>query len=303
MLNKEIYDEMASILGETHISRDVPMKDFTSFRTGGNASFMVEPDTSDKIRRIVQYLSEKQLPYYIIGNGTNMLFPDDGYEGVVIRIGSQYGKIGINGTVVTAQAGASLAAIASKTLEEGLTGFEFASGIPGTVGGGVVMNAGAYGGEMSQVVLETACIDSRGDPARLQGEDHGFGYRRSRIQADGLIATEVTMAFEKGDRDEVRRKMAELNARRRDKQPLNLPSAGSVFKRPEGYYSGQLIQECGLKGHTIGGAQVSDKHCGFIVNIGNATSRDILDLIECVRKTVYEKKGVLLEPEVKIIGG
>lgn len=303
MQDRKIYEEMSSIIGEALITRDVRMKDFTSIKTGGNARFMVAPDTSEKIRLIIKYLSDEQVPYLIIGNSTNLLFPDGGYEGVVIRIGPKLSKVGIKGNTVMSQAGASLASVASKALEESLSGLEFASGIPGTVGGGVAMNAGAYGGEMSQVVAETECITSKGEQIRLMGKDHEFAYRHSRIQAESLIVTVVTMILKMGDRNEIRSKMTEMNARRRDKQPLDMPSAGSVFKRPDGFYTGQLIQECGLKGYTIGGAQVSDKHCGFIVNLGNATSQDVLDLIKYVQKEVYDKKGVLLEPEVKIIGG
>lgn len=298
-----VFKDLVSILGEGSVAQNVSMKEYTSIRTGGEARFLAEPDTTDKVLEILRYLRERKLNYYIMGNGTNVIFPDDGYDGVVIRFGGKLSRIDVNDNVITAQAGSPLAVVAARALEAGLEGLEFASGIPGTVGGAVAMNAGAYGGEMSQVVTESLCIDESGKVVRLMGEDHTFGYRSSRIQTDGLVVLETTMVLRPGDKEEIKRKMAELNSRRREKQPLNMPSAGSVFKRPQGYYAGQLIQECGLKGFTIGGAQVSDKHCGFIVNLGNATSKDVLDLIRYVRKTVYEKTGVLLEPEVRIIGG
>lgn len=303
MHENAVFRDLVSILGEAHVARNVPMKAYTSIRTGGPARFFAEPDTIEKVHELLQYLRDKSITHYIMGNGTNLLFPDSGYDGVVIRIGNKISRITLEGNQITAQAGASLAAVSARAMEASLEGLEFASGIPGTIGGAVAMNAGAYGGEMSQVVKETLCVDEQGKLLRLKDQEHGFGYRKSRIQTDALVVLETTMVLRPGEQMEIRNRMADFNSRRREKQPLNLPSAGSVFKRPEGFYAGQLIQECGLKGHTIGGAQVSDKHCGFIVNLGNATSQDVLDLIKLVRKTVYEKTGVLLEPEVRIIGG
>jgi len=294
---------MVSILGEGSVARDVPMKEYTSIRTGGKARFFVEPDTTEKVLEILGYLREKNIDFYVMGNGTNLIFPDSGYDGVVIRIGGKLSRICHEGNRITAQAGASLTAVSARALEAGLEGFEFASGIPGTIGGAVAMNAGAYDGEMSHVVAETLCVDEKGEIIRLKGEEHAFGYRKSRIQTDGLVVLDVTLQLRPGDRAEIKRRMDDFNGKRQEKQPLNMPSAGSVFKRPEGNFAGKLIQECGLKGYTIGGAQVSDKHCGFIVNLGNATSKDVLDLIRYVRKTVYEKTGIMLEPEVRIIGG
>ncbi|NLW03274.1 MAG: UDP-N-acetylmuramate dehydrogenase [Clostridiaceae bacterium] len=294
---------MVSILGEDSVARNVSMKEYTSIRTGGEARYLAEPATTEEVIKILQYLRENRQNFYVMGNGTNLVFPDSGYDGVVIRIGSKLSRIGHEGNRIMAQAGASLAAVSNMALDAGLKGFEFASGIPGTIGGAVAMNAGAYDGEMSHVVAETLCVDDKGRLIRLKGKEHAFGYRKSRIQTDGLVVLEVTLELTPGDKSCIKRRMEDFNGRRREKQPLNMPSAGSVFKRPEGYYAGQLIQECGLKGYTIGGAQVSDKHCGFIVNLGNATSQDVLDLIRYVRKTVYEKTGILLEPEVRIIGG
>ena len=303
MGDNAVFRDMISILDEGSVAQNVSMKEYTSIKTGGTARFFAEPDSIEKVHRIIQYLREKNQNFFVMGNGTNLIIPDSGYDGVVIRIGSKLSRINLEGNRITAQAGASLAAVSARALDAGLEGFEFASGIPGTIGGAVTMNAGAYGGEMSQVVTGTVCIDEQGQMIRINGDEHAFGYRKSRIQTDGLIALEVTLVLRQGDKSEIKRRMTDFNGRRRDKQPLNMPSAGSVFKRPEGHYAGQLIQECGLKGYTIGGAQVSDKHCGFIVNLGNATSQDVLDLIRYVRKTVYERTGVLLEPEVRIIGG
>lgn len=303
MDDNEVFRDIVSILGEGSVTRDVSMKEYTSIRTGGAARFFAEPDSTDKVLEILDYLRGKHLNFFIMGNGTNVIFPDSGYNGVVIRINSKLSRIDIEGNRIMAQAGASLAAVSARAMEASLEGLEFASGIPGTIGGAVAMNAGAYGGEMSQVVSETLCVDERGELIRLIGDEHAFGYRKSRIQTEGLVALEVTLVLRHGDQAEIKSRMADLNGRRRERQPLNMPSAGSVFKRPEGRFAGQLIQECGLKGYTIGGAQISDKHCGFIVNLGNATSQDVLDLIRHIRKTVFDKTGVLLEPEVRIIGG
>lgn len=303
MTNKDILSELASILGRGSVMADVPMKDVTSIRTGGNARYMAWPDSVEKIRLLMRFLVVNSLRYVIAGNCTNMIFPDEGYDGVVVRLGPKFSRIDVFGEQISAQAGAPLSAVASRALSECLTGFEFASGIPGTVGGAVTMNAGAYGGEMSQVVIRTTCLREDGELIVLEGEDHDFSYRHSRIMDGGLVALDVTLSLSRGNREEILSRMDDFNTRRREKQPLDLPSAGSVFKRPVGNFTGQLVQECGLRGFRIGGAQVSEKHCGFIVNLGNATSRDVLDLIELVKKTVFEKKGVLLEPEVRIIGG
>lgn len=298
-----IYHRLVSILGADNVRRDVSMKEHTSIRTGGTVDFFAEPDRTDTLAVLIQTLKENEIPFYIIGNCSNLIISDEGFRGVFIRIGPKLSEITAEGETIKALAGASLAAVAARACEEGLTGMEFASGIPGTVGGAAYMNAGAYDGEMSQVINQTINLDADGRVVILSGQEHDFGYRHSRIMDKGLIVTEVHLALKKGDPIAIRNKMNDLNARRRDKQPLSLPSAGSVFKRPEGFFAGKLIQDCGLKGLTLGGAQVSEKHCGFIVNTGNATSSDVIGLIEIVREKVLKETGVLLEPEVRIIGG
>lgn len=299
----QICQDLTSILGQSQVHQNVLMKDHTSMRTGGMADFLVEPDGKEGLHELVSYLKENAVPFYVMGNGSNLIVSDDGFSGVFIKIGNNLSSITVEGETMLVQAGATLAAAAAKAWEEGLTGLEFASGIPGSMGGAAYMNAGAYDGEMSQVITRTYCMDSQGNEVILSGRDHEFGYRHSKIMDLGLIVTEVVLTLHKGDKAAIREKMNDLNARRRDKQPLNLPSAGSVFKRPEGYFAGKLIQDCGLRGARIGGAQVSEKHCGFIVNTGNATSSDIMQLIALVRDKVYKETGVLLEPEVRIIGG
>lgn len=298
-----IYHRLVSILGADNVRRDVSMKEHTSIRTGGTVDFFAEPDRMDTLAVLIHDLKENEIPFYIIGNCSNLIISDEGFRGVFIRIGPKLSAIGVEGETVKAQAGASLAAVSAKACEEGLTGIEFASGIPGTVGGAAYMNAGAYDGEMSQVVSKTINLDMDGHVVILSGQEHDFGYRHSSIMDKGLTVTEVHMVLKKGDPIAIRNKMNDLNGRRRDRQPLNLPSAGSVFKRPEGFFAGKLIQDCGLKGLSLGGAQVSEKHCGFIVNTGNATSSDVIGLIEIVREKVLKETGVLLEPEVRIIGG
>ena len=251
---------------------------------------------------IVNFARLGSVPYYVIGNGSNLLVDDDGYDGLIIHIGRNMSKVEVVDNVVIAMAGATLAKTASEALAHGLTGLEFASGIPGSVGGAVYMNAGAYGGEMKDVVSATTYVDKSGHMGMVRGEEHNFGYRKS-VFGEGDVILMTTFELEYGDKEEISAKMADFNQRRKDKQPLDMPSAGSTFKRPEGYFAGKLIEDCGLRGYSIGGAQVSEKHCGFVVNEGGATTRDILDLIAYIQETVFEKFGVRLETEVKYLGG
>lgn len=290
---KEIFDTV--LVNE-------PMSRHTSFRTGGEADVFVKADSRDNIIRAVKILTEENVPYIIIGNGSNLLVSDKGIEGAVIEIGSSMNKITVKGNKIYAEAGALLSSLSAAAAEGSLTGLEFASGIPGNVGGAVFMNAGAYDGEIKNVIVSADVIDIEGNAFTLPAESLELSYRHSAIEDKGYIVVGAEFQLEDGDKERIKDKMADFAARRRDKQPLNYPSAGSTFKRPEGYFAGKLIEDSGLKGKTIGGAQVSEKHAGFIINVGNATSKDIADLIDCCIKTVYNKFHVELKPEVRMIG-
>ncbi|MCI8363985.1 MAG: UDP-N-acetylmuramate dehydrogenase [Eubacterium sp.] len=279
-----------------------PLSAHTTFRIGGPASFYMIPENADEIREGIRFARERELPFITIGRGSNMLFPDEGYHGVVMEIGSGMNQIEYCGDgKIRAQAGALLSAIASEAAGHSLTGFEFAGGIPGTLGGAVVMNAGAYGGEIKDGIVGARVMDSEGNESWLNREQLELGYRTSVIQKQGDLVLEAEFQFETGDPGEIRERMKELNAKRRDKQPLEFASAGSTFKRPEGHFAGKLIEDAGLRGYRIGDAQVSEKHCGFVVNRGNATAKEVLAVICDVQKKVLESSGVMLEPEVKII--
>lgn len=299
----EIYSNLDTICGTSAILKNVSMKEHTTMRVGGRAALMVEPSSLSCLQECIALLGSLEVPYLVIGNGSNLIFSDEGYNGVIIKIGPAMSNIEVRDDSIVAMAGASLASVAHKAMENMLTGLEFASGIPGSIGGAVYMNAGAYGGEMKHIVVESLCIKLGGEFVTLRGNEHDFTYRHSKMQDDGLVCCQVVLQLKKGDRESIRAKMLDLNSRRREKQPLNLPSAGSVFKRPAGNYAGKLIQDCGLKGFRIGGAQVSDKHCGFILNSDNATASDVINLIKHIQRNVYENSGILLELEVKIIGG
>ncbi len=279
-----------------------PLSAHTTFRIGGPASFYMIPENAEEIREGIHFAKEREFPFITIGRGSNMLFPDEGYHGVVIEIGSGMNEIEYSGAgKIRAQAGALLSAIASEAARHSLTGFEFAGGIPGTLGGAVVMNAGAYGGEIKDCIVSARVMDSAGNESILSREQLELGYRTSVIQSRGDLVLEAEFQFETGDPREIRERMKELNAKRRDKQPLEFASAGSTFKRPEGHFAGKLIEDAGLRGYRIGDAQVSEKHCGFVVNRGHATAKEVLAVICDVQKKVLESSGVKLEPEVKII--
>lgn len=299
----DTYSKLETICGSCTILRDVSMKEHTTMRVGGKAALMIIPETIICVQKIIAFLNSSNIPYMIIGNGSNLIFHDTGYNGVIIKIGEPLSSIQVFNDIIVAMAGASLAHVANKALENSLTGLEFASGIPGSIGGAVFMNAGAYDGEMKQVVFETLCVDNKGNLITIKGQEHNFSYRHSRLQDDDLTCLQVKMKLEKSEKSSIQAKMNDLNTRRREKQPLNFPSAGSIFKRPQGCFAGKLVDDCGLRGTKIGGAQVSDKHCGFIINTGNATAADIISLIEYVQDTVYKNSGVRLELEVRIVGG
>lgn len=279
-----------------------PLSAHTTFRIGGPALFYMIPENAEEIREGIRFARERELPLITIGRGSNMLFPDEGYCGVVMEIGSGMNQIEYCGAgKIRAQAGALLSAIASEAARHSLTGFEFAGGIPGTLGGAVVMNAGAYGGEIKDCIVSARVMDSAGNESWLEREQLELGYRTSVIQKRGDLVLEAEFQFETGDSGEIRDRMKELSAKRRDKQPLEFASAGSTFKRPEGHFAGKLIEDAGLRGYRIGDAQVSEKHCGFVVNRGHATAKEVLAVICDVQKKVLESSGVKLEPEVKII--
>ena len=278
-----------------------PMSGHTTLRLGGPADYMVFPGNAEEIAALFAEAAAHDLPVTVIGHGSNLLVLDGGIRGLVICIGKNMREITLEGNRITAQAGAMLGSVAMEAAEAGLSGLEFASGIPGTVGGGVTMNAGAYDGEMSQVVTRVKGICPDGKAVELSREEMNFSYRHSVVQEKDLIVTEVEFELREGDPAAIRAKMSELNARRAEKQPLDVPSAGSTFKRPQGYYAAALIDQCGLKGYSVGGAQVSMKHAGFLVNTGTS-SRDYLELVRKVQQIVEDRTGVKLETEIRIIG-
>ncbi len=302
-MNKiEIYNKLTKLLSKNRVLVDEPMRNHTSFKVGGPADIIAIPQSIEEIQDTVKFCKKNNIPYFIMGNGSNLIVRDKGMRGVVVKIGDEFKNVIIKGNTVIAQAGVLLSTLSKKIMAERLKGFEFASGIPGTLGGAVTMNAGAYGGEMKNVIKNVKVLDEKGEMLDLSLEELNLGYRSSIIQTKGYIVLEVTMELEKGDYNEILEITKDLTKRRTTKQPLHLPSAGSVFKRPEGYYAGKLIQDSGLKGQKVGGAQVSELHSGFIVNYDNATAKNVLDLISLVQKTVKEKFGVDLQTEVRVIG-
>lgn len=279
-----------------------PMKNHTTFRIGGPADALALPKTPEEVAEVVRFCHEHAQPYYVLGNGSNLLVSDEGYRGLVLQLYRNFNDIQVNGETITVQSGAMLAAVARTAYQAGLTGLEFASGIPGTIGGAVVMNAGAYGGEMKNVLKEVTVLTKEGEVLVIPAKALELGYRTSVIPKNGWIVLGAVLQLKKGDQEQILARMEELKEQRITKQPLDLPSAGSTFKRPEGYFAGKLIMDAGLRGFTVGGAQVSEKHCGFVVNRGNATAADVWKLICEVKRRVKEMTGVELEPEVKLLG-
>lgn len=302
MISKAVLSALKSFVPEENIFLQEPMAAHTTFRTGGPADCLIEIASTEELQKIQQYLHEVQLPFFVLGNGSNLLVSDKGYRGIILHMGEAFREIRREGNLIHAKAGAFLSQIAAFAWKEGLTGLEFAAGIPGTIGGGVVMNAGAYGGELCQVVEIVRVLDKEGNELELDNETMEFGYRTSAIQNQPFIVTEVVIRLTPGDKDAIHAEMEALAAKRREKQPLEYPSAGSTFKRPEGYYAGELIMKAGMRGFTVGGAQVSEKHCGFVINTGTATSDDIIRVIEKVQENVKNTFGVQLEPEVILLG-
>ena len=299
---QKLIEALREAAGAQCILEQESMKKHTTFRIGGPADIFAVPDTIEKAAKIIGICREQKVPFYVIGNGSNLLVSDQGYRGVVVQVYKNLSAIEIKGDIITAQAGAMLSVIAKKAMAASLTGFEFASGIPGTVGGAAVMNAGAYGGEMKQVLTEVTVLTREGELRRIPSEELKLGYRYSVIPEKGWIVLEAKLKLHRGDYDMIKARMDELKEKRVEKQPLELPSEGSTFKRPEGYFAGKLIMDAGLRGFSVGGAQVSEKHCGFVVNTGEATAKDVRDLIREVSRQVKTKFGVELEPEVKMLG-
>ena len=298
----KVYNEILQTLGKDKVLYNELMKNHTSFNIGGPVDILLLPENDSDIQNIVNICSDNNEKFMVIGNGTNLLVSDKGIRGIVLKLYKNYSDVSVVGDKIIAKAGILLSELASAAYENSLSGMEFASGIPGTLGGAVAMNAGAYDGEMKDIITETRYIEKNGLIKELKGEEHQFGYRSSKIQKDKGIVLESTVSLSKGNKTDIKSKMDDLNSRRSDKQPLEMPSAGSVFKRPPGYYAGKLIQDSGLRGFSIGGASVSQKHCGFIVNNGNATASEVLELVRHIQKTVKMNFGVTLETEIRLTG-
>ena len=302
MENNSIENMFCMTLGSDNVRLHEPMKKHTTFRIGGPADYYLCPHSTEELQKILQICRENKLEFFILGNGSNLLVSDKGYRGVVIQLWKNFSDIETEDNTITVKAGALLSKVAAEALEESLTGMEFASGIPGTMGGAVMMNAGAYGGEMKDIIREVTVLTREGELLTLSKEEMNFGYRTSVVKEKGYVVISAELQLRKGDREEIRKVMDEIKEKRVTKQPLDMPSAGSTFKRPEGYFAGKLIMDAGLRGFSVGGAQISEKHCGFVVNKGDATAADVLGLIGEVQKRVQEKFGVALEPEVKFLG-
>ena len=297
-----MLEKLQKLIGEAKVLANEPMASHTTFRIGGPADYFVMPETVEELRDILALCKEEGLPYFILGNGSNLLVGDKGFRGVVIQLYKNFDGLSIEGTRVTAKSGAMLIRVAKEAGKAGLTGLEFASGIPGTIGGAMVMNAGAYGGEMKDVVTAVTVLTKDGDIKTLTGSEMNFRYRGSVVEDEGYIVLEAVMELKIGNLEEIQARIDELSLQRRTKQPIEYPSAGSTFKRPEGYFAGKLIQDTNLRGYQVGGAQVSEKHCGFVINAGGATAADVMQLMQDVSDKVNAQFGVTLEPEVKRIG-
>lgn len=301
-MNEVFMQYIDKIFSGQNVMTNELMSRHTTFRVGGEASVFVQVETTEQLKKIIPYLKKVGIDYFILGNGSNLLVSDKGYKGVILQIGSKMSDIHIEGNCIRAKAGALLSKVSKEAGNAGLTGLEFASGIPGTIGGAVVMNAGAYDGEMKLVVKEVTVLNQEGEELVLDKDTMEFGYRSSILKKYPFVVTEVLLELSQGNQEEIRAKTEDFAERRRQKQPLEYPSAGSTFKRPEGNYAGKLIMEAGLRGYRIGGAQVSEKHCGFLVNTGNALGADVYELIQEVQEKVYSQFGVRLEPEVILLG-
>lgn len=298
------YDKLEEIVGKDKIKYNEKMSKYTTMKIGGPCDCIVFPDEISKIKEIIEFCKNENITFYVIGNGSNLLVKDEGIHGVVIKLGHRFSKIELDGEYILAYAGATMPALSQLAKKNSLKGLEFACGIPGTIGGGVKMNAGAYGSQISDILYEVTYMDEKEEIKTIKNKDCSFGYRKSIFTINpNYVILSAKFKLERGNIDEIENKMKENSLARKAKQPLEYPNFGSVFKRPEGYFVGKLVDDAGLRGYKIGGAQVSTKHTGFIVNVDNATCKDVLDLIGYVQTTVYNKFNVKLTPEVIIIGG
>lgn len=302
MNKSEMFNIFNKIIEDGKVLLDEPMRNHTYFKIGGPADILIMPGSIKEIKNIINECNTRNIKFHIIGNGTNLLVRDKGIRGVVIKIDDNLSKLELNGNKITAEAGCLLSKVSKLALKNSLTGLEFASGIPGSLGGAIAMNAGAYGPEMKDVITKVKCIDTNGNILEYNNKEMNFGYRHSIVGDKNLIVIEAEMILDNGNYTDIKTYMDELTEKRTTKQPLSMPSAGSTFKRPEGDYASRLIDVAGLRGVRYGDAQVSEKHCGFVVNLGNAKAEEVFNLIKIIQKTVKDKYGVELETEVKIIG-
>ena len=299
---RETYDILKNIVSEEDILTREYMKNHTSFKIGGSADFLVTPRTVDQIKNLIITLKKENIPVFIMGNGSNLLVSDKGIRGVVIKLSKNFSSFSISGDEVTAQSGILLSTLSKSIVNESLSGFEFASGIPGTIGGAVTMNAGAYDSEMKNIVEEVVAMDMDGNIKTFTNQEMNFRYRKSRVTDETLVVLEAKLKLEKGNIEDIKAKIDDFTVKRTTKQPLTAYSAGSTFKRPEGYFAGKLIEDAGLKGIIMRNAAVSSLHSGFVINTGDATCENILELIEFIKLTVFSKFGVMLEEEVRVVG-
>ena len=300
-MSESSYQQLSALLPAGCVRENVTLAPYTTMRTGGPAALFAEPRNAQQLAHVHQWAQAKGLPLLILGNGSNLLIADSGFDGLVIHLGRALSEVSVFANTLTAQAGASLAAAARAAAQASLTGLEFAAGIPGSIGGAVCMNAGAYGGEIAQVIVSARVLTPEG-VRTVSKEELSLGYRSSAVMQNGWVVLEATFELAPGSPDEIKATMADLAARRREKQPLQYPSCGSIFKRPVGYYAGALIEQAGLKGYRVGDAQVSEMHAGFVINRGHATSSEIYRLMQEVQRRVQAQFGVTLEPEVRLIG-
>ena len=298
----DINQKLKAILSEENIVINEPLAKHTTFKIGGPAEYFVTPENQDQLRLVIRACKESNTPYYIIGKGSNLLVGDKGFKGVIIQIYKHFNRIEIDNNVITAGAGVMLARLATEAAEHGLSGLEGESGIPGTLGGAVTMNAGAYGYEIKDYILSATVLNQEGEIFTLNKEELQLAYRTSIIQKNSYIVIEAAFELPFGNREDILEEIAVFNRKRVEKQPLEFPSAGSTFKRPEGYFAGKLIMDSGLRGYRVGDIMVSEKHCGFVINVGNGTASEVRQLIEDVQRIVYEKNQVMLEPEVRFLG-